>query len=293
MKFAYIASTATLPGSPTRRSDGFEHDRMMAELHRGAPDDVTWVDVAWDDNEINWSGFDAAIIGTAWDYWDRQETFLTTLEQISAKTHLFNPAQTVRWNSHKSYLKDLEKRGAKLIPTLWFDRVTAEAARSAFDELGTDDLVFKRQVGAGADGQHRLKRGDPLPSLPYPMMVQPFLSAIQSEGEYSFIFIDGELSHALIKRAAKGDYRIQSTYGGTDHAITPEAKDVAAARAILDMVDMPDSRAPLYARVDMLRAEDDALLLMELELIEPFLYPLEGPGLGRRLAAALIARLQR
>ena len=68
---------------------------------------------------------------------------------------------------------------------------------------------------------------------------------------------------------------------------------MAAARAILDMVDMPDSRAPLYARVDMLRAEDNTLLLMELELIEPFLYPLEGPGLGRRLGAALISRLQR
>ncbi len=291
MKFAYIASTATLPGSPTRRSDAFEHDRMMEELRGGATEGVSWHDVSWDDRHEDWAGFDAVVIGTAWDYWDRQDEFLETLETISSETHLYNPPETVRWNIHKSYLKDLEARGAKLIPTLWLQTATPSAVQSAFDELGTDDLVLKRQVGAGADGQHRIRRGEPIPDMPHPMMAQPFLSAIQDEGEFSFIFIDGSLSHALMKRAADGDYRIQSTYGGTDHAITPRTVDVGAAKAILDMVDMPDGRAPLYARVDMLRAEDGALLLMELEMIEPFLYPLEGPGLGKRLTDAIIARL--
>ena len=41
----------------------------------------------------------------------------------------------------------------------------------------------------------------------------------------------------------------------------------------------------------MLRGEDGALRLMELELIEPYLYPLEGPELGPRLAAAIAKRL--
>lgn len=168
------------------------------------------VDICWDDSSVDWSNHDAALIGTTWDYWDRQDEFLTTLETIEAQTLLFNPAALVRWNSDKVYLKDLAARGADLIPTLWVDEMTDGQYRSAFDALGETKLVFKRQVGAGASGQHLLNSDDPAPRMPHPMMVQPFLSTIQTEGELSFIFIDGELSHALIKRAKPGDYRIQS-----------------------------------------------------------------------------------
>ena len=291
MRFIYLSSTATLPGSPSRRSDGFEHDRMMTELRNGAPEGVEWIDIAWDDETADWAGFDAVMIGTAWDYWDRQEQFLNKLDEIAHKTRLFNRPELIRWNIHKSYLRDLEARGARLIPTLWLDDATPEAVAAAFDTLQSDDLVLKRQVGAGADGQHRIKRGEPVPHLPHPMMAQPFLPAILEEGELSFIFIDGKFSHALVKRAAKGDYRIQSTYGGTDHAITPPPDDLATARSMLDALETPDGLPPLYARVDMLRAANGGLLLMELEAIEPFLYPLEGPGLGKRIAEALLKRL--
>ena len=288
MRFVYLSSTVTLPGAPTRRSDAFEHDRMMEELRTTAPEGVTWHDLAWDDGRVDWASFDAVMIGTAWDYWDRQDAFLAKLDEIAAKTRLHNSPDLVRWNIHKSYLRDLETRGARLIPTLWLDEATPQAVAAAFDTLGTDDLVLKRQVGAGADGQHRLKRGDPVPTLPHPMMAQPFLSAILEEGEFSFIFIDGELSHALVKRAAEGDYRIQSTYGGTDHVIAPPADDIAQAKAMLAAIGPP----PLYARVDMLRHADGNLMLMELEAIEPFLYPLEGPGVGRFIADALIRRIE-
>ena len=264
---------------------------MMHELRAGAPAGVTWTDIAWDDETVNWNGFDAAIIGTAWDYWDRQEAFLAKLNQIATQTRLFNQPDLVAWNSHKSYLRDMEARGARLIQTLWLDEPTPDTVKTAFERLKTDDLVLKRQVGAGAEGQYRLKRGDLLPTLTHPMMAQPFLAAILEEGEYSFIFIDGAFSHALVKRAAKGDYRIQSSYGGTDHPITPPPRDLAAARAMLDAVETKDGKPPLYARIDMLRAEDGGLLLMELEAIEPFLYPLEGPGLGALIGNALLKRL--
>ena len=291
MHFVYIASTATLPGSPTRRSDGFEHDRMMDELHAGAPASVIWHDIAWDDETADWSRFDAAIIGTAWDSWDKQDAFLSKLDDIAQQTRLFNPPELVKWNIHKSYLREMEARGARLIPTVWLEAPNPQAVSAAFDTLESDDIVLKRQVGAGADGQHRLKRCAPVPHMPHPMMAQPFLKAILEEGEFSFIFIDGVFSHALVKRAAKGDYRIQSSYGGTDHPVTPPPADLAAARAMLDAVETPDGQPPLYARVDMLRAPDGGLLLMEVEIIEPFLYPLEGPGLGRRMADALIKRV--
>jgi glutathione synthase/RimK-type ligase-like ATP-grasp enzyme len=287
-KIAYLSSKVTLPGSPIRRSDAFEHDRMMDALRPAfKAQGMSVHDVDWADEMVNWSDFDAALIGTTWDYWDHWDTFLETLSNIEAKIPLFNGAKLVRWNSHKGYLRDLEAKGARLIPTLWIDQVTPQNAADAFDTLSSETLVFKRQVGAGADGQYRLRCGDDLPDMPNPMMVQPFLPKIVEEGEISFIFVDGEFSHALIKRAAKGDYRIQSTYGGTEEAITPSTEDLSDAKTILGALDVP----PLYARVDMLRGEDGGLLLMEMELIEPYLYPVEGPELGVRMAAAVLKRL--
>lgn len=287
-KIAYLASRVTLPGSLTRRTDAFEHDYMMDAL-RGPFADLGMKveDVSWDDPKADWAGFDAAIIGTTWDYWDRLDEFLATLERIEGQTRLFNPSALVRWNCRKTYLRELESRGAKLIPTLWLDHADEAAATAAFDTLGADDLVFKRQIGAGAKDQHRLKRGDPIPEMRHPMMVQPFLPMIQKEGELSFIFIDGEFCHALVKRAQPGDYRIQSTYGGREEKIDPSADDLAAARAIIGTLD----EAPLYGRVDMLRGEDGTLLLMELEVIEPYLYPIEGPELGERMAKAVARRI--
>lgn len=288
IKIAYLASKKTLPGSPLRRSDAFEHDRMMYALRAPFAElGMEVIDVDWADETQNWAEFDAAIIGTTWDYWDYAEQFLETLASIEQVTPLFNSADLVRWNSHKGYLEDLAKKGARLIPTLWIDEVDDAAFASAFETLGSDDLVFKRQVGAGADGQYRLSPSDPRPDMPYPMMVQPFLSRIQEEGEYSFIFIDGDFSHALLKQAKAGDYRIQSSYGGIETKISPSAEDLADAKSVLNTLDAP----PLYARVDMLRGEDGRLLLMELELIEPYLYPFEGDQLGPIMAAAIKARL--
>ena len=239
-KIAYLASRVTLPGSLVRRTDAFEHDFMMDAL-RG-PFEARGLrveDVSWDDAKADWASYAGVIIGTTWDYWDRLDEFLAALRQIESQTRLFNPVALVEWNIRKTYLRDLEGRGAKLIPTLWLDTVDDASARAAFDRLGSDDLVFKRQIGAGAKGQHRLKRGELVPEMPHPMMVQPFLPMIQTEGEFSFIFIDGEFCHALIKRALPGDYRIQSTYGGREEPIAPSAEDLAAARAIIETLEEP------------------------------------------------------
>lgn len=287
-KIAYLASKVTLPGSPTRRSDAFEHDYMMDALRAPfAEKGMDIIDVDWADPTQNWADYGAAIIGTTWDYWDHADQFLATLDTIETQTQLHNPAALVRWNAHKRYLEDLQQKGARLIPTLWIDRVDQAAFDAAFAELGSDDLVFKRQVGAGAAGQYRLSPGDTLPDMPHPMMVQPFLDRIQTEGEYSFIFIGGAFCHALLKQAKAGDYRIQSSYGGFETPVSPTPEDLADAQAVLNTLD----EMPLYARVDMLRDADGRLLLMELELIEPYLYPVEGPNLGPMMADALAEKL--
>jgi hypothetical protein len=290
LRVAYLACSVTLPGAVNRRVDAFEHDQTMAALATAFERHGDVVEaIAWDDPDARFERYDAAVIGTTWDYWDRHAEFLEKLRRIEAETRLFNPSSLVAWNSDKRYLADLAARGVPIPPTRFLDHATEDAVRDAFDalSLGPDEeVVIKRRIGAGAHGQHRLRRGEPVPLMPEPMLVQPFLPSVVTEGELSFVFVDGELSHALEKRPKSGDYRVQSAFGGWQSAIAPRDDDVTRARDVLDRLDA----LPLYARVDMVRARDGALLLMELEVIEPFLYPLQGPRFGELFHAALRRR---
>lgn len=290
MKLAYLASQLTLPGSPKRQSYAVEHDQMMSALRPVFENNGAAVtDVAWDAENIDWRMFDAVMIGSTWDYFERQNVFVNTLHQINAQTPVFNTPDLVHWNSHKRYLCDLESKGANLIPTLWNDAPESIIWNEVFDTLEVDQIVVKRQVGGNADGQFRLTRGETPPPTNYPIMIQPFLKMVVDEGEYSFIFVDNELSHALLKRPAADDYRIQANYGGTESVVKPSSADLHAASSVLQMIE----EIPLYARVDMLRNADGDLSLMELELIEPFLYPLQGPEIADRIYAAIRKRVNK
>lgn len=289
MKIAYLSCEFCFPGERSDQVDMREHQHMMSALKPVFESNGSTIkDVKWDAKQVDWSTFDAVIIGTAWDYIDRCDEFLATLDAIDTHTPVFNRPSTVRWNCDKNYLRTLEAKGIGVIPTLWIDDPQSIVDwPAAFKSLGTEKLVVKRQIGANATGQFLLNKGATAETLSHPMMIQPFLTAVADEGEYSFIFVDGELSHCLIKKPSSGDYRIQATYGGIEAAITPAQKDITKARSVLRLLD----ELPLYARVDMVRGADGSLLLMELELIEPFLYPLQGPDFANHLFTALSKRL--
>ncbi len=293
MKIAFLACPATLPGSPTRRPDAFEHDLYVDAVRAGVGTRGTVTDIDWRAPLEQLAGFDAAILGTPWDYTEAKDEFLVRLSELEqAGVTVCNPVAVVRWNSDKLYLKELSERGAVTIPTLWPERAGPADVLAAFDHFDTDRVVVKRRVGAGAIGQDSFSRDNPPPanwSIEQAAMVQPFLPAIQSEGEQSFIFIDGILSHALLKRAAGGDYRIQTLYGGVELPLDPAPTDRAAAEAVLAL--LPFDQPPLYARIDMVRLEDGRLAVIEAELIEPYLYPEQGPNLGPLLADGILRRL--
>ena len=293
MKIAFLACPATLPGSPTRRPDAFEHDLYLEAVRAGLGARGTVTDIDWRAPLETLAQFDAAILGTPWDYTEAKDEFLVRLGELEqAGVTVCNPLAVVRWNSDKLYLKELGERGAVTIPTLWPERAGPADVLAAFDHFDTDRVVVKRRVGAGAIGQDSFSRDNPPPanwSIEQAAMVQPFLPAIQSEGEQSFIFIDGILSHALLKRAAGGDYRIQTLYGGVELPLDPAPTDRAAAEAVLAL--LPFDQPPLYARIDMVRLEDGRLAVIEAELIEPYLYPEQGPNLGPLLADGILRRL--
>lgn len=290
---AFLACATTLPGSDMRREDAFEHDLMVGALEPAfAARGLTLRVIDWEAPMEAFNGIDLALLGTAWNYQDRSDAFLEKLEALDLRSvAVLNRSEVVRWNISKTYLRELEAAGVHTIPTLWRKTVTAKGVLEALDAFECDRIVVKRQVGAGAEGQELMLRSSlPGPNWGFgaPAMLQPYLPAIASEGELSLIFIDGDFSHALLKRAAKGEYRIQSLYGGTEEVYRPSADDLAAAQAVLKAVPF---ETPLYSRIDMLRMEDGPLALMEAELIEPYLYPEQGPQLGERLAEAIAKRV--
>ncbi len=301
MRIAFLACADTLPGSPSRRADAFEHDYQIAALRAGfaalghAAGGVQVIEADWRAPLQELADFPLVLLGTAWDYTDYPEEFLARLEALEAAgVAVCNPAEVVRWNADKHYLEELALAGAASIPTLWHDNPGQAEIEAAFDHFGTTRVVVKRRVGAGALGQFSFIRNDPALigwQMGHAAMIQAFLPAIESEGEYSFVFVDGTFSHAILKQTAAGDYRIQSLYGGRETPITPALADIATAASIMAM--LPFDAMPLYARIDMVRREDGVLALIEAELIEPYLYPLQGPDFGVMLAQAVLARLAR
>ncbi|WP_417481261.1 ATP-grasp domain-containing protein [Maricaulis sp.] len=287
---AFLSAACMLQDNPEARKDFWEHDLEISALAPACLDaGIELTTHIWDDPDFDPSRFDAAVIGTCWDYMQRPEAFEAALTDIAAKTRLLNPLEIYRWNQRKTYLKDLAERGAPMIPTLWADRADAATIANAFDALGSDDIVVKPVLGAGAWRQARIRRGEALPdpeNLPIAeCMIQPFLPAVSQEGEYAFLFFGREFSHCARKLPAKGDYRVQSEFGGREEIHHPGEDELALARSVLDCVEGD----LLYARIDMLRGLDGQLALIELELIEPYLYPEQGPEMGAAFARALKA----
>ena len=232
---------------------------------------------AWSDPSVDWASFDAVIVRSTWDYFDRPDDFGEWIDHVEQRSNVVNPARVLRWNAHKSYLRDLEQRGVRTLETLWVD--TGETAEVPFDEA-----VIKPAVDGGAKGLRRARRGDRI-TAQVDLMVQPLVTSIATEGELSLLYAAGELSHTVRKVPAPGDIRSQPDYGSTVtlEDATEEAR--AVGQSVLDALGEP---VP-YARVDLVRDAGGELCLIELEVIEPQLYLAWDPESPRRFASALAA----
>ena len=222
---------------------------------------------------LDWRQFSAVVIRTPWDYTADAEAFLSQLQIIEeSSTPLANSLSTVRWNLDKTYLRELSTVGLSVVPTRWLTGVSQRELEHCAKQFQAQELVIKPQLGAGAKDTLRLKPSqfdDQLAKLyaQRPVMIQPFLEQIVSEGEYSLFFFAGSLCHTINKRPATGDFRVQEEHGGIITAVEPSAKMIAIATEIIHA--LPEK--PLYARVDLVRFQD-SFVLMELELVEPSLY---------------------
>lgn len=198
---------------------------------------------------------------------------LDQLEQQPIK--IANPVSVLRWNSDKSYLLELEKAGVAIVPTLISAALTAKDIAEAAQNFATDQLVIKPPISGGADGTFRLQKDQPLPEeiAGKTMLIQPFQPAIAQEGEYSLFYFGGAFSHAILKRPAKGDFRVQEFLGGSETGTDcPAGAQDLAVQARRAAEQILGTGTLLYTRVDMLRDPDGHFRLMELELIEPSLF---------------------
>ena len=240
-------------------------------------------------NELaNPAEFDLVLPLVAWGYQTDVPRWFDLLDRLEReKVPVANPVSVLRWNTDKVYLEEIAAKGAPTVPTRLVEGLDAAALDDARRDFGAE-LVIKPPISASAYGTHRLAPTDPIPPEVQgrTMMVQPFLRSVMEEGEYSLIYFDGVFSHAIVKRAKAGDYRVQPHLGGTEVQCQPPEGSRRVAEAALAMV--PEQ--PAYARVDLIRHNDGRLAVIELELIEPSLWLEHAPDKGASFAAAVAAR---
>ncbi len=98
------------------------------------------------------------------------------------------------------------------------------------------------------------------------------------------MLFDGKFTHAILKRAKKGDFRVQDDFGGTVHPFSPDAEQIEWAERVVTSC----HPLPIYARVDAIWDNNTNLALAELELIEPELWFRYHPDATEKLADAVI-----
>jgi glutathione synthase/RimK-type ligase-like ATP-grasp enzyme len=243
------------------------------------------VPAVWTDASTAWTTFDLVVIRSCWDYHVRLDEFLFWLEKLdSADVPVANPSTVLRWNSHKGYLAELEKRGVAIPATRIVRRGSAVPAlldgnviiKPAVSASANETHLFASAAEAMADLERLVQSGD--------VIIQEFVPEVISDGEWSLVYVGGELSHAVKKAPKAGDFRVQQELGGSATAARPPAQVREAAERALAAVE--DDL--LYARVDLVQ-RPGGVVLMELELIEPSLFLETGEGSSSRFAEAIEA----
>ncbi|WP_246850370.1 ATP-grasp domain-containing protein [Rufibacter roseolus] len=236
--------------------------------------DITLED--WHDPAVNWEQYDLAVFKSPWDYFDKFPEFCAWLDRMEALgIRTLNPISTIRWNADKHYLLEVEKAGLPIVPTALLKRGTDVSLDQYFSQFQTDKLIIKPCVSGGAKNTFIVSQDEVEEVKPKleellraeDYLAQPFMPQIQEEGEWSFLFFNGQYSHCLLKSAKDGDFRVQHFFGGTIHPQEAPAHLLAQAQTMVDQF----AEGCLYARVDGVVVGEE-LQLMELELIEPFLY---------------------
>jgi glutathione synthase/RimK-type ligase-like ATP-grasp enzyme len=282
---------ATCTDLPTGDDDSAGLTAALAA--RGVP--TRWQ--AWDDPAADWAA-GLVVIRSTWDYTRDRDGFVAWAERVP---RLESPAGVVAWNSDKTYLRDLARAGLPVVPTTFI----APGESAPLPVLG--EFVVKPAVGAGSRGAARFADGavdaahahvNALHDAGRVVLVQPYVSDVDSAGETAMVYIDGEFSHAVRKGALLPPEAAhpldREVLAGTFllERVEPREPSVAELALGAEVMQVLRERAGadlLYARVDLLPTPAGPVLI-EVELIEPSLFLGEDPGAVDRLADAIARR---
>lgn len=251
--------------------------------------------VRWDDETVDWAAVDLAVVRSCWDYAWRLEEFLAWAGSVP---RLRNAVELLRWNTDKTYLRDLERAGLPVVPTVW-SPVSADQLPDAAE------WVVKPSVSAGSrdtarwsDAAEALAHAAELVGAGRTAMVQPYLAGVDEDGETAMLFIGGRFSHAVRKGPLLGrgeGVRQDRDSRGDLRAVEPAADQREVAEAVVDAIGKlrPEVPAPLYARIDLVKDAAGRPVVLELELTEPSLFLPQAPGAARTLVYAVEAELSR
>lgn len=249
----------------------------------------------WDDHSVHWPSYDLVVLRATWDYALRRDEFVGWAEAVP---RLANPADVVRWNTDKRYLRDLVAAGVPVVPTTWLtpgDQVRLPQ---------TGEYVVKPAVAAGGRDAARYgpehadlagKHAERLLAEGRPVLIQPYLTGVDEVGETALLYCGGDYSHAVRKGPllTGPDLTVDGLFRPeTISPREPSAAEREVAEQALAVVAGGADRL-LYARVDLLPGPDGEPLLLELELTEPSLFLTAVPDSVDRFAAAIAAHVAR
>jgi glutathione synthase/RimK-type ligase-like ATP-grasp enzyme len=248
----------------------------------------------WDDPNVDWQTYDVALLRMPWDYHQKFDAFNVWLDRMeSLGIRLLNDYSIVRWNMDKHYLQEIADAGFDVISSVFLEKNETENISSVFDTLQSDQLIIKPCVSGGSKNTLKIDRetavdkaGEIATLLQQgAYLAQPFMKEI-NDGEWSFIFFNNTYSHTILKKPREGDFRVQQFFGGTIDPVYPDQNFIDRASSYLSAF-APDT---FYARVDGLMV-NGKFMLMELELVEPFLYLAYAANAPENFYDALIKRL--
>jgi len=294
--------------------EALELDEDMPPLQAALAEAGVAVDVpCWDDPDVEWSCYDAALLRSTWDYVDRIDEFLAWCDRCARHTQLLNPPDVVRWNTDKHYLTHLARADVPVVPTRFVDpemdpATELESFLAGGPEACTagrtpafDEFVVKPAIGAGSRDAARYARKESSQALRHvqrlidarrSVLLQPYLARVDAQGETAVLYLGGAPSHAIRKGPLlrRGAGLVEGLFAPED--IRPREADpgelavAAAAYAAIPFA------APAYARIDLIRDDRGAPVVLELELTEPSLFLAHAQGAAERLARHLVQRLQ-
>ncbi len=247
--------------------------------------------LAWSDPDFDWSSTKAVLFRTTWDYFDNFPVFSTWLNSVSKVTTLYNSEAIIRWNLDKHYLQDLKTKGVHIAETLFVEKGDQRTLEDLHKETGWTETVLKPCVSGAARHTYKLNPENRANHQGIyetlianeAMMLQPFQKNIVTEGEISMMVFNGKFTHAILKKAKAGDFRVQDDFGGSVHDYQPSEDEIEFAEHVVKAC----KELPLYARVDIFKDNNNRMALAELELVEPELWFRHHPNAAMILAEAI------